>query len=106
MWAGHGGSSSSWSFQDEISRRDQPQDFDLISKIVKTLWILPSPVGLCVGKHEPTTMFAFFVEFDLIPLLTSFSLLADLLLYLSLAPNPLLQECNYVRRGSDSDANI
>ena len=56
MLAGHGDSSSNWSFQGEISRRDQPQDFDLISKIVKTVWIFPSPVGLCVGKHEPTTM--------------------------------------------------
>ena len=60
MLVGQGGSSLSWSFQGEISRGDQPQDFDLISKIVKTVWILPSPVGLCVGKHEPTTMFAFF----------------------------------------------
>ena len=60
MLAGHRGSSSRWSFQGEISRRDQSQDFDLISKIVKTVWILPSPVGLCAGEHEPTTMFAFF----------------------------------------------
>ena len=59
MLADHRGSSSSWSFQGEISRRDQPKDFDLISKIVKTVWISPSPVGLCGGKHEITTMFAF-----------------------------------------------